>query len=102
MVARYGIRMMRDLNNNYLYPLHPVWLEARLGPTGDSPKLACATCHQGVFKPLHGVNMVDAFPELKEARQENGLVQTSLDAVNPGMFPAGAAATPMMGPTPIN
>ena len=102
VVAWHGIRMVRDLNNNYLDPLHPVWPAARLGPTGDSPKLACATCHQGVFKPLYGVNMVDAFPELKAVGQENGLVQTSLEVVNPGMFPVGATATPMMGPTPIN
>ncbi|WP_428491276.1 photosynthetic reaction center cytochrome PufC [Rhodopila sp.] len=64
-VAWYGIRMVRDLNNNYLGPLHGVFPQARLGPEGDSPKVNCATCHNGVYKPLFGVSMVKDFPELQ-------------------------------------
>ena len=62
--AWYGIRMVRDLNTNYLDPLHGTLPPARLGPEGDSPKVNCATCHNGVYKPLFGVSMAKDFPEL--------------------------------------
>ncbi len=65
VTAWYGIRMVRDLNVNYLDPLQSVFPPARLGPEGDSPKVNCATCHQGVYKPLFGVSMVKDFPELR-------------------------------------
>ena len=65
VVAWHGIRMVRDLNGDYLNPLHDVFPVNRLGPTNDSPKINCATCHQGVFKPLYGVSMVRDFPELQ-------------------------------------
>lgn len=65
VTAWYGIRMARDLNNNYLDPLHDVFPTARLGVEGDSPKVNCATCHNGVYKPLFGVSMVKDFPELQ-------------------------------------
>ncbi|MBS0579139.1 MAG: photosynthetic reaction center cytochrome c subunit [Proteobacteria bacterium] len=65
--AWYGIRLVRDLNMNFLMPLHAVFPPNRLGPTGDSPKLDCATCHQGVHKPLNGVSMVGDYPELRGA-----------------------------------
>jgi photosynthetic reaction center cytochrome c subunit len=55
--AWYGIRMARDLNNAYLLPLHDTLPPNRLGPTGDAPKVACVTCHQGVNKPLYGAPM---------------------------------------------
>ncbi|HEX2942414.1 MAG TPA: photosynthetic reaction center cytochrome PufC, partial [Rhodopila sp.] len=64
MTAWYGIRMVRDLNTAYLDPLHSVFPPARLGPLGDSPKVNCTTCHQGVYKPLFGVSMIKDFPEL--------------------------------------
>ena len=67
MTAWYGIRMVRDLNTNFLGPLHTVFPPARLGPEGDSPKVNCATCHNGVYKPLFGVSMVKDFPELTGA-----------------------------------
>lgn len=56
--AWYGIRMVRDLNNDYLAPLGATLPPARHGPAGDGPKLDCATCHQGVYKPLLGVSML--------------------------------------------
>jgi photosynthetic reaction center cytochrome c subunit len=62
--AWYGIRMVRHLNNEYLVPLQPVFPASRLGPSGDSPKINCATCHNGVYKPLFGANMVKYYPEL--------------------------------------
>ena len=62
--AWHGIQMVRDLNTAYLDPLKPVYPEKRLGPSGDAPKGNCATCHQGVNKPLYGVNMVQDYPSL--------------------------------------
>ncbi len=63
--AWYGIRMARDLNTQYMEPLQATFPEHRLGPTGDVAKVYCATCHQGVNKPLYGAPMLDAFPELR-------------------------------------
>jgi photosynthetic reaction center cytochrome c subunit len=65
VTAWYGIRMARDLNLNYLDKLHDVFPAGRLGPLGDSPKVNCATCHQGDFKPLYGVSMAPNYPELE-------------------------------------
>jgi photosynthetic reaction center cytochrome c subunit len=63
-VAWYGIRMARDLNNKYLVPLTATFPEHRLGVLGDVAKVNCATCHQGVFKPLYGESMAKDYPEL--------------------------------------
>ncbi|HEX3990635.1 MAG TPA: photosynthetic reaction center cytochrome PufC [Acetobacteraceae bacterium] len=65
--AWYGIRMVRDLNTTYLDPLHGTFPTARLGVEGDSPKVNCATCHNGIYKPLFGVGMAKGFPELTAA-----------------------------------
>jgi photosynthetic reaction center cytochrome c subunit len=71
VTAWYGIRMVRDLNNNYLDPLAKVLPANRLGPTGDGPKLQCVTCHKGVYKPLYGVSMVKDYPEIGADGQIN-------------------------------
>lgn len=63
-VAWHGIRLARDLNVAYLEPLRTAFPANRLGPTGDSPKVNCATCHQGVYKPLHGTPFIKDYPEL--------------------------------------
>ncbi len=62
--AWYAIRMVRDLNNQYLDPLQSILPPARLGPAGDGPKVGCATCHKGVYKPLLGVSMLKDYAEL--------------------------------------
>jgi photosynthetic reaction center cytochrome c subunit len=62
--AWYGIRMVRDLNENYLEPLTPTFPADRKGPLSDVAKINCQTCHQGVFKPLYGVSMLKDYPEL--------------------------------------
>jgi photosynthetic reaction center cytochrome c subunit len=67
-VAWYGIRMVRELNTHFLEPLQPTFPVTRRGPGGDAPKLNCATCHQGAFKPLNGVSMLKDYPELSGAR----------------------------------
>ncbi len=65
VTAWHGIQMVRDVNNSYLMSLNGVFPPARLGPHGDVPKVNCATCHNGVYKPLFGVSMVTTFPELQ-------------------------------------
>ena len=62
ITSLYGFRMVRDLNTNYLAPLNGVFPSIRLGVHGDSPKLACVTCHQGAYKPLLGAQMVKDYP----------------------------------------
>jgi photosynthetic reaction center cytochrome c subunit len=64
VTAWHGIRLARDLNTNYLDPLKATFPANRLGPLGDSPKVNCATCHQGANKPLLGVSMAKDYPEL--------------------------------------
>lgn len=63
-VAWYGIRMVRDLNQNYLAGLKDILPQARLGAHGESPKINCLTCHQGVSKPVLGARMAEQYPEL--------------------------------------
>ena len=62
--AWHGIRMARDSNNAYLEPLTKTFPANRLGPLGDVAKVNCATCHQGVYKPLYGAPMAKNYPEL--------------------------------------
>lgn len=87
LTALRGIRMVRELNLNYLVPLQSVWPEgprvdaahldqygglqaahsassARLGPLGDGPKIQCSTCHNGAYKPLYGAKMAKDYPGL--------------------------------------
>jgi outer membrane protein OmpA-like peptidoglycan-associated protein len=70
VTAWHGIRMVRDLNGDYLNPLKTLYPPERLGPTGDAPKVACDTCHKGAFKPLLGVSMLGDYPELAGYRTE--------------------------------
>jgi photosynthetic reaction center cytochrome c subunit len=62
--AWFGIRMARDLNNEFMEPLTSTFPDHRKGETGDVAKLNCATCHQGAYKPLNGAPMAKDFPEL--------------------------------------
>ena len=62
--AWYGIRMARDLNNDYMTPLTDTFPVHRKGELGDVAKVNCATCHQGAYKPLYGAQMAKDFPEL--------------------------------------
>ncbi len=81
--AWYGIRMVRDLNKDYLDPLGPTLPPIRHGPLGDGPKVDCATCHNGVYKPLYGVSLLKDYPALAAPA------------------PAPAAAAPVAGVQPI-
>jgi len=62
--AWHGIRMVRELNNEFLNPLTPEFPDSRLGPRGDVGKVNCATCHQGIQKPLYGASMAEHYPSL--------------------------------------
>jgi photosynthetic reaction center cytochrome c subunit len=64
VTAWHGINMARDLNASYLAPIKADLPANRLGPTGDGPKVYCATCHQGAPKPLLGQGMAKNWPEL--------------------------------------
>lgn len=62
VTAYHGILMLRDLNQNYLSPLQPIFPAVRLGERGDAPKAQCLTCHNGAYKPLFGAHMVKDYP----------------------------------------
>lgn len=62
VTAWHGLNMVKDLNQNYLVPLGPVYPDNRLGPGGDAPKANCATCHGGLAKPLGGAQMAAEYP----------------------------------------
>jgi photosynthetic reaction center cytochrome c subunit len=63
----YGIRMVRDLNRDYLDPLAKTLPANRLGPLGDAPKVDCGTCHAGVSKPLLGARIAQSYPAFHSA-----------------------------------
>lgn len=63
--AWYGIRMVRDSNDNYITALGKTWPANRLGPAGDPKKIYCTTCHRGIAKPLGGVPMLKDYPMLR-------------------------------------
>lgn len=69
-VAWYGIRMARQINNNYLVPLTGTFPANRKGPMGDVAKVNCQTCHQGVYKPYFGESMAKSYPELQRKRAQ--------------------------------
>lgn len=69
VTAWYGIRMVRDLNSTYLHSVGDLLPAYRKNAAGDYPKVACATCHKGVNKPLNGMSMLNDYPALAvEAR----------------------------------
>ncbi len=63
--AWHGIRMVRQLNQQWLKPVGELLPPHRLSAQGDWPKVACETCHKGVNKPLNGITMLDDYPELR-------------------------------------
>ncbi len=72
VTAYHGILMLRDVNQNYLASLQPVYPAVRLGPMGDAPKAQCVTCHNGAYKPLYGAQMAKDFPALWGRADWNG------------------------------
>jgi len=76
VTAYHGIRMVRELNNEFITPLTSTFPRNRLGPKGDIAKVNCATCHQGAYKPLYGEPMAKLYPELQGPAAK--LVKTTL------------------------
>jgi len=62
--AYHGIRMVQTLNVEHVSPVSSLLPPNRLGPTGEGQKVNCETCHQGVNKPLGGLQMAESFPSL--------------------------------------
>jgi photosynthetic reaction center cytochrome c subunit len=90
VTAYHGIRMARELNNDFLGPLTASFPAARLGPKGDVAKVNCATCHQGAYKPLYGAPMAKEHPELLSAAQPAAIASAPSGEVKPAA--AGPAA----------
>ena len=97
VTAWHGIRMARDVNNDYLEPLTKTFPAQRLGVKGDVAKVNCATCHQGAYKPLYGAAMAKEHPELlalaKPAEAPAAAGSAPADAA-PAAAPGGAPAAP--------
>jgi photosynthetic reaction center cytochrome c subunit len=94
VTAFYAEAMLRDLNANYMVPLTATFPPAMLGPSGDVAKINCATCHQGVYKPLFGAKMASQFPALEGV----GTTEAAATAAPAAM--ATPAATPAPASTP--
>ena len=97
--AWYGIRMVRDMNVNYLESLNGVFPANRLGPHGDVPKVNCTTCHQGAFKPLLGASMIGTYPELTETTDVASIDKKD-EPAPAAMSPAAPAPTTAPAPPP--
>jgi photosynthetic reaction center cytochrome c subunit len=90
--AWYGIRMVRDLNMHYLDPLAMTLPPNRHGPEGDGPKVDCATCHQGAYKPLFGASMLKDFPALAKPTTDGAPIVAGAAAPAPAV--ASSPVTP--------
>ena len=64
VTAWYGIRMVRNINNEYINKVAYAMPANRKGPLGDPYKVNCTTCHQGLPLPLYGVSMRKEHPQL--------------------------------------
>lgn len=85
--AWHGIRMTRMLNPEYLEPVGKLLPAHRMSAEGDFPKVGCATCHKGRFKPLNGVSPLPDYLLLA------GEGKVPADTPTPPE-PAASAATP--------
>ncbi len=94
--AWYGIRMVREINNSYINSLDSVWPANRRGPAGDPLKVNCATCHQGIQKPLGGYHMLKDYPALAGP---TGPVAAPVTATAPAAVPP--ATTAMAAPPAV-
>jgi photosynthetic reaction center cytochrome c subunit len=105
--AYHGILMLRDVNQNYLAPLQPVYPSVRLGHMGDAPKAQCVTCHNGAYKPLYGAQMAKDYPAMWGRADWNGKpfpgLGMPMDSAAATAAPAGAAPAapaPAAAPAP--
>jgi len=86
-VAWYGIRMVRELNSAYLNPIGPLLPAHRMSPEGDNPKVGCATCHKGAYKPLYGAKQAADYPELYGVMTRSPEEAASAAAMRPKDMP---------------
>ena len=100
--AYYGIRMVRNVNDEYLTSLASVFPANRKGPHGDVYKVNCTTCHQGVSKPLGGVSMIAQAPWLKGSPQRTAVQEGGAGAGTavPNAFNQPAGMTGKNEPAP--
>ena len=103
--AWYGIRMVRDLNDNFMGSLQGTFPKYRLGPEGDVAKLNCMTCHQGAYKPLLGAKVAEKFQELETTADASSVAAAPkppepapAPATPPAAAPAPAPAPPAAAP----
>lgn len=102
LTAWHGIRMVREINNEFIASTTDDLPAERKGPLGDPLKAGCNTCHQGAYKPLFGVAMAPDYPALLKKmsttpRPAAPVEAPAAEAVGPdapaaGDAPAGAAA----------
>ncbi|MDJ0868352.1 MAG: photosynthetic reaction center cytochrome PufC [Myxococcota bacterium] len=95
--AWHGIRMVREINEEYISSLAHVFPDNRKGPMGDVLKVNCATCHNGLPKPLMGVSMLADYPELAapgpvSANGGSPAPEGVLEAASPAATTQGGAA----------
>lgn len=85
--AWYAIRHVRELNQDYIWPLNDVLPETRKGPLGDPYRVSCVTCHQGAYKPLYGAQMLKDYPALAGPTRA-AAVEEAAPAESAGAAPA--------------
>ena len=86
----YAIRMVQHSNENYVTPLGSVLPASQKGPQGDPYKINCATCHNGINKPMYGVSMRAENPALWPASYQE--TSEPLMGMKPPAAGSGAAA----------
>jgi len=86
VTAWHGIRMARDINTTYLEPLTSSFPANRLGPNGDVAKVNCASCHQGVNKPLGGLEMAKLYEGLSGAPKLAALPAPMVDTAGSVLY----------------
>ncbi len=107
VTAWYGIRMVRNINNDYIQKLAYAMPANRKGPLGDPYKVNCTTCHQGLPLPLYGVSMRKEHPQLwgPVVRDVGGIdirgVPATAVPLQNGGIPHVATATPVALATPL-
>ena len=101
LTALRGIRMTRQLNNDYLLPLTGTFPAQRLGPMGDVAKIQCATCHQGAYKPLYGARIAENYPALYQHATPVTVPTDSTPVPADSMAPSTGPTSPQSATVPI-
>jgi photosynthetic reaction center cytochrome c subunit len=100
VTAWYAIRHVRAMNRDYIWPLADILPDSRKGPLGDPKRIACETCHQGVYKPLFGAPMAKDYPGLMGTVAVAEAPATPAPVAPEAPAAAPAAAAPVVAPPP--